>query len=165
MRGLLIGEVAERTGLTAPTIRYYESIGLLKAPARSSTGYRRYDDSTIEELIFIKKAQTLGFSLDEIGEILRLSRSGRRPCSHVLELASRHLAVVEERIQQLERFRMQLAGEIAKWKHRPLRCSGLCEIITTQDTAIEPIHGKLPSRVPQHRHGHVSTRNQTPRRK
>ena len=63
MASLLIGEVAARTALTAPTIRYYESIGLIKAPARSEAGYRRYSNNTVQELEFIKKAQALGFSL------------------------------------------------------------------------------------------------------
>ncbi len=94
MASLLIGDVAERTGLSAPTIRYYESIGLLAQPARSATGYRRYTESTVEELHFIRKAQGLGFSLDEIGEILQLSRSGQKPCSHVLTLAHQHLEAV-----------------------------------------------------------------------
>ena len=62
--GLLIGELASRSGVAPPTIRYYESIGLLKAPARTSGGYRRYSESTIEDLVFIRKAQSLGFSLD-----------------------------------------------------------------------------------------------------
>ena len=86
MAGLLIGDVAKRTGVTAPTIRYYEGIGLLPSPARSGAGYRRYSDGTIEELRFIRKAQGLGFTLDEIAEILQLSRSGKAPCSHVLSM-------------------------------------------------------------------------------
>jgi MerR family copper efflux transcriptional regulator len=132
MASLLIGEVAKRTGLTAPTIRYYESIGLVKPPARSEAGYRRYSDTTVEELGFIKKAQALGFSLDEIAEILKLSRAGRRPCSHVLDLARRHLSAVDERIQQLQRFRAQLANEIGKWAgRRQPTCDGLCEIIAS----------------------------------
>jgi len=57
MISLLIGDVAERTGLTPPTIRYYESIGLLARPVRSATGYRRYPESTVAELQFIRKAQ------------------------------------------------------------------------------------------------------------
>lgn len=150
MSGLLIGEVADRTGLTAPTIRYYESIGLVKPPARSDAGYRRYSQTTVEELQFIKKAQALGFSLDEIAEILKLSRSGRRPCEHVLDLARRHLAALEERIRQLERFRAQLAGEIGKWdgSRRPT-CDGFCEIIATaDDTAAEPVRIALkPART------------------
>ena len=134
MAGLLIGDVAERTGLTAPTIRYYESIGLLNAAPRSATGYRRYADTTVEELRFIKKAQSLGFSLEEIGEILKLSRAGDTPCSHVLDLSRRHLQAVQERIQQLARFRDQLAAELAKWdgKKEPT-CRGLCQIISSAE--------------------------------
>ena len=130
MAGLLIGDVAERTGVSTPTIRYYESIGLLAAPPRSATGYRRYTDATVEELRFIRKAQSRGFSLDEIGEILKLSRAGDTPCSHVLDLSRRHLRAVDERIQQLTRFRDQLSGEIAKWDgiQQPT-CGGLCQII------------------------------------
>jgi len=134
MAGILIGDVAERTGLTAPTIRYYESIGLLAPAPRSATGYRRYSDTTLEELRFIKKAQSLGFSLEEIGEILKLSRAGDTPCSHVLDLSRRHLRAVEERVQQLTRFRDQLGGELAKWdgKKEPT-CRGLCQIISNAE--------------------------------
>lgn len=134
MAGFLIGDVAERTGLSSPTIRYYESIGLLAPPPRSATGYRRYTDSTVEELRFIKKAQSLGFSLEEIGEILKLSRAGDTPCSYVLDLSRRHLAAVEQRIGQLTRFRDQLAGELAKWdgKREPT-CRGLCQIIASAE--------------------------------
>ena len=134
MAGLLIGDVADRAGLTAPTIRYYESIGLLAPAPRSATGYRRYPEATVEELRFIRKAQSLGFSLEEIGEILKLSRAGDTPCSHVLDLSRRHLTAVEERIQQLARFRDQLAAELAKWdgKREPT-CRGLCQIISSAD--------------------------------
>jgi DNA-binding transcriptional MerR regulator len=134
MAGLLIGDVAERTGLSPPTIRYYESIGLVAAPARSPTGYRRYTDTTVEELRFIKKAQSLGFSLEEIGEILKLGRAGDTPCAHVLDLSRRHLAAVEKRIEQLTRFRDQLAGELAKWDGRQTpTCRGLCQIIVNAE--------------------------------
>lgn len=130
MAGLLIGDVAQRAGVASPTIRYYEEIGLLLAPPRSSAGYRRYSETTIEELRFIRKAQALGFSLHEIDKILRLSRSGKTPCSHVLSVAHEHLTAVDERIRQLQRFRHQLAGELAKWdgKETPT-CRGLCQII------------------------------------
>ena len=147
MASLLIGEVAARTALTAPTIRYYESIGLIKAPARSEAGYRRYSDNTVQELEFIKKAQALGFSLDEIAEILALSRAGRTPCSHVLDLARRHLAAVDERIQQLQRFRRQLAGEVGKWDgRRQPTCDGLCEIIANAGGGAKPIRIELHPR-------------------
>ena len=145
MAGLLIGDVAGRTGVSAPTIRYYESIGLLASPPRSATGYRRYTETTVEELRFIKKAQSLGFSLEEIGEILKLSRAGDTPCSHVLDLSRRHLRVVEDRIQQLTRFRDQLTSELAKWDGtREPTCRGLCQIIINADEgAPDAGEGKL----------------------
>ena len=103
MVGLRIGDVATRTGLSAPTIRYYESVALLARSPRSDAGYRSYTEAAVEELRFIRKAQALGFSLHEIVEILKLSRAGKTPCSHVLDLAQRHLAAVDERIRQLLR--------------------------------------------------------------
>src|SRR5688500_11106418 len=106
---MLIGDIARQADVTPSTIRYYEEIGLLTAPPRSDAGYRRYSAATLEELEFIKKGQGLGFSLEEIGEVLKLSRSGEAPCSHVLELAERNLAAAEDRIQQLRAFRDRLA--------------------------------------------------------
>ena len=148
MPRLLIGDVAERTGLSAPTIRYYESIGLLTRPARSATGYRRYTETTVEELRFIRKAQALGFTLEEIGQILQLSRSGEKPCSHVLSLAHQHLAAVDERIRRLQKFRRQLASDLAKWDKQKsaVTCDGLCQWIADADpeTKAEDLH---PARV------------------
>ncbi len=130
MAGLKIGDVAAQSGLTAPTIRYYESVGLLAPAARSATGYRHYTQRTVDELHFIKKAQALGFSLDEIREILDLSRAGKSSCSHVLDLARGHLAAVDARIRQLARFRETLAAEIAKWDGlKEPTCRGLCQIV------------------------------------
>ena len=135
MAGLLIGELARRAGVTAPTIRYYEDIGLLPSAPRSSAGYRRYATSALEEVQFIRKAQALGFSLDEVREILALSRSGQAPCSHVLSLAHQHLAAVEERIRRLRKFRKQLAVDVAKWdkKRTATTCTGLCRFISDAD--------------------------------
>jgi DNA-binding transcriptional MerR regulator len=131
---MLIGDIAKQSDVTPATIRYYEEIGLLTPPARSGGGYRRYTADTLEELEFIKKGQGLGFSLDEIGEILKLSRAGEAPCSRVLDLARRNLAAAEERIRQLEAFRDRLASQIDKWKGKP-RCNprGLCEIISSAE--------------------------------
>lgn len=149
MGSLRIGEVAARTGLTAPTIRYYESIGLLRNPARSASGYRHYSEQTVEELAFIKKGQALGFSLDELAQILTLSRAGRTPCTHVLTMARRHLAAVEERIRQFRRFRNQLAAELAKWEGEPTpTCHGLCKIIASADPEPAIEHVDLKSRRP-----------------
>ena len=133
-----ISEVANRAGVSPPTIRYYEEIGLLPKASRSSAGYRRYTDAAVEELRFIRKAQAIGFSLGEIRGILQLTRSGHQPCGHVLALAHQHLAAVDERIGQLRRFRKQLAADLAKWKKRKAAttCSGLCQFIADAHSEI-----------------------------
>jgi DNA-binding transcriptional MerR regulator len=152
MTGLLIGDVAQRTGVAPPAIRYYESIGLLKPASRSEAGYRRYSEATVEELLFIRKAQALGFSLDEISEILKLTRAGKTPCSQVLSLARQHLAAVDERIRQLQKFRSQLAAELKKWDgKRTPTCGGLCEIISGANTDVQPVEFVSMPRARQRR--------------
>lgn len=155
MAGLLIGDVAKRTGVPAPTIRYYEEIGLLASPARSGGGYRNYTDGTIEELLFIRKAQALGFSLGEIGEILQLSRSGTAPCAHVLTLAHQHLVAVDERIRQLRAFRRQLATDLAKWNKQKaaVTCRGLCRFITEAEAPTDDVTLHLNPRTENRRRG------------
>ena len=133
---MLIGDIARQSGVTPAAIRYYEEIGLLTAPPRSEGGYRRYTKAALEELEFIRKGQGLGFSLEEIGEILKLSRAGEAPCSHVFDLAERNLAAADERIQQLQAFRDRLAAQIGKWRGKAMphcSASGLCEIIASAE--------------------------------
>ncbi len=133
---MLIGNLARQSDVSPATIRYYEEIGLLTPPPRSEGGYRRYPPATLNELQFIKKGQGLGFSLEEIAEILKLSRAGGTPCSHVLELAQRNLAAAEDRIRQLQAFRDRLAAQIVRWKGKAMPAcdpSGLCEIITSAE--------------------------------
>ncbi len=139
---MLIGDVARLSDVTPATIRYYEELGLLTAPRRSEAGYRRYSEAAIDELRFIKKGQGLGFSLEEIREILSISRAGEAPCDHVLDLAQRNLVAAEERILQLQAFRDRLAAQIAKWKDSPkpaCNASGLCEIINSADLPVKLI--------------------------
>lgn len=131
MSGLLIGEVSKRTGFPPPTIRYYEEVGLLRKPSRAESGYRSYSSKTVDELLFVKKAQALGFSLDEIAEILKLSRAGQRPCERVLAISHKHLETIETRIRDLQKFRGYLASEISKWDRQgtAVTCDGLCQFI------------------------------------
>jgi DNA-binding transcriptional MerR regulator len=148
MGGLLIGHVAERAGVPTATIRYYESIGLLRRAPRSSSGYRRYSEDTVGEIAFIKKAQALGFSLEEVARILQLSRTGEAPCAEVLSLGHAHLAAVDARIRQLQAFRDQFATELAKWDAQKIAvtCEGLCRFITSADLTAPDIDGRTEMR-------------------
>src|SRR5687768_11928553 len=151
MNGLLIGDVAKRTGLPAPTIRYYEEVGLLKKPVRGESGYRSYSSKTVDELLFVKKAQSLGFSLEEIAEILKLSRSGQKPCERVLALSHKHLDAIDARIRNLQKFRRYLAGELSKWdlKGTAFPCDGICQSISytpPDPTPAEIADRRLPQR-------------------
>lgn len=147
MSGLLIGELASLAGVTAPTIRYYESIGLLPSPGRTASGYRRYAAAAVDDLRFIRKAQAIGFSLGEIGEILRLSRAGQAPCERVVSLGHQHLAAIDERLRRLQLFRDQFAVELDRWNHRhddgePATHTRRCQLIEdapdVSDIALHP---------------------------
>ena len=149
MAPLNIGEVAELAGVTAPTVRYYESIGLLKKPARSDAGYRRYSEATVRDLGFIRKARALGFSLDEISEIIQLTRAGKRPCARVMVLAKQRLSDVDEQMRKLAAFRNQLADELTRWEQPSGSvCDGLCEMIESSNPGpdSERPEPRLPSR-------------------
>lgn len=137
MAGLQIGEVARRTGVTTATVRYYEREGLLPKPPRSAGGYRLYSARAVEELVFVRRAQGIGFSLEEIRELLRLSRNGTAPCSRVLALAEEHLGAVERRIRELQTFRKGLASAVQRWRggHCSFAPGGLCDLIGTPATA------------------------------
>lgn len=103
-----IGELAGQLGLNPRTLRFYESIGVLPEPERSRSGYREYDESDLERLRFIKLAQSLGLALDDIREVLALRDRGEEPCPYVREVIERQTAAIEERIQELERLRIEL---------------------------------------------------------
>lgn len=103
-----IGELAGRLGLNPRTIRFYESIGVLPEPDRAPSGYRDYDDSDQERLRFIKLAQSLGLSLDDIREILALRDRGETPCPYVRRAIDEQAAAIDHRIRELERLRSEL---------------------------------------------------------
>jgi DNA-binding transcriptional MerR regulator len=97
-----IGDVSRQTGLSIHTIRFYESEGLLPEAARTDSGYRVFSPRDIEQLQFIRKAQEIGFSLDEIRELLVLRDRDTDACSHVKSLVEEKLVSVRSKIQALE---------------------------------------------------------------
>jgi len=113
---LKIGEVAKRTGIGVETLRFYERSGLLGRPARTEGGYRLYDAEALNTLQFIKRAQTLGFSLEEIKRIIAESRTGRKPCAEVRALLRQRLIELDEQMRLLQQYRRELADTLQEWE-------------------------------------------------
>ncbi len=112
-----IGEVSGRTGIKVPTIRYYESVGLLASPARTEGKQRRYSPADVARLNFIRHARDLGFELNDIRELLTLNSDPDRSCSEVDVIARRHLLEVDRRIGQLSTLRDELQRMIVECGH------------------------------------------------
>jgi DNA-binding transcriptional MerR regulator len=108
MLAMRIGELAERFGVTTKAIRFYERIGLLPDPPRTPSGYRSYDEVDAERLVFIKTAQRLGLSLDEIKEIIAFRDRGEQPCGYVTELLQRQVTDLDGRIREMHDLREEL---------------------------------------------------------
>lgn len=105
---MLIGEVSQRSGVSAHTIRFYEAQKLLARPPRATSGYRVYAARVLDELRFIERAQRLGFTLRETREILEMGRTNRMPCDRVATLCETHLKEIDRRMAELRAFRRNL---------------------------------------------------------
>jgi Cu(I)-responsive transcriptional regulator len=105
-----IAQAARQAGVNAQTLRYYERRGLLPKPARRDSGYREYPDDTIRIVRFIKRAQELGFSLDEIGELVKLRGVRRQQRHRVRAIAERKIEDIDQKIQQLQSMRIALTA-------------------------------------------------------
>lgn len=103
MNGLTIGRLAQQAGFGIETIRFYERRGLIEEPARRPSGYRDYPPSAVQRLRFIQRAKTLGFSLNEIAELLSLRVNEDRTCEDVLAVATAKISEIEGKIAELER--------------------------------------------------------------
>ena len=106
---LRIGELASAAGVSADTVRYYERRKLIPRPSRTAAGYRVYSDQDVERVQFIKRAQSLGLSLDEIKAFLPVSRKSLSECRQISELLSNKLAELDRRIAEMTGFRKTLS--------------------------------------------------------
>ena len=103
-----IGELAALTGIPARTIRFYEATGVLPPPPRSASGYRWYGPADVKRLEFLKRAKTLGLSLEAIGSVIALREGGQAPCAHVRQLLDDRLAEIRERLHALRALEREL---------------------------------------------------------
>lgn len=112
-----IGQVAKKSGVSAKTIRYYESIGLISEASRTESGYRTYSDKDVETLRFIYHSRNLGFSVKDVSQLLDLWRDQKRASADVKKLALAHIEEVDRKIEELKNIRDTLT-------HLTKRCHG-----------------------------------------
>lgn len=112
-----IGELARRTGVKVPTIRFYEQIGLISSPPRTEGNQRRYDESAVERLNFIRHSRELGFDVDDIRELLGMAATPQASCHHADSIAMNHLEEIDRRIASLQALRGELARMVEECGH------------------------------------------------
>lgn len=120
-----IGELAGKTGVKVPTIRYYEQQGLISEPHRTEGNQRRYGEGDLQRLSFIRHSRELGFSILAIRELIDLSGQPRRSCADAHGIASRHLAQTRAKINKLKR----LERELKRISHCDAKTIGECALI------------------------------------
>ena len=127
---LLIGQVTALSGIPIRTIRYYEGLGLLRSSGRTEGGFRQFSSEVITRLLFIKRAQNLGLSLEEIGEILKVYDQGKMPCGELKEKLEDKLLEIDRQIEQLLTLQTELKGLLSGWKSSSAQQLGtICPII------------------------------------
>lgn len=128
---LKIGELSQQTEVAVGALRYYESRGLLK-PQRRDNGYRYYPTVAVAQVKFIKKAQSLGFSLKDIGEILNVHRQGDLPCHLVRSLLQDKINQLETQIHNMQALKAGLEDYRNQWAIAPRPQPGeICPLIET----------------------------------
>jgi MerR family mercuric resistance operon transcriptional regulator len=113
MTQITIGKVSEKTGCNIETIRYYERIGLLRKPPRSTGGHRLYGDTDIQRLTFVRRSRDLGFTLDAVKNLLSYIDGGDYTCAEIKIIAVDHLAEVRSKLAELKRLERGLKDMIA----------------------------------------------------
>lgn len=127
-----IGELAERSGLTAKTLRFYEQAGVLPEPGREKSGYRDYDQDALGRLAFVKAAQAAGLTLSQIRQVIDVREQEGAPCSHVVALLDAHAAELARRIVELTALREQVLRLRERSKDLdPAQCraTNVCDVI------------------------------------
>ena len=130
---LSIGELSKRTGTKVPTIRYYESIGLLPEPVRTEGNQRRYDRDYLERLSFVRHARQLGFEVSDIRELLAMSGRPQDSCHEADSIVRSHLVKVQRRIEQLETLRHELQRMVDECGHGRICDCRIIEVLADHE--------------------------------
>ncbi len=122
-----IGDIAKRTGLKIETVRFYEAEGMIDPPRRSGGNYRLYDQSHLNRLSFVKRSRDLGFTLDQVRDLLRLADDPRGSCDAVDAMAFLHIEEIDRKLADLHALR----DEIARWSRCDATTIAECRLIDT----------------------------------
>lgn len=112
------GELARRAGVSTDTLRHYERKGVIMRPPRQANGYRTYPPTTLCRVQLVRRALAIGFTLDELAEILHVRDGGGAPCRKVRQLAASKLELVEKRLEELVALRDELGSTLKNWDSR-----------------------------------------------
>lgn len=140
MSTIAIGDLARQAGVKVPTIRYYESIGLLPSAPRTESNRRQYDDQAVKRLKFIRHARELGFEVDAIRELLDLAEQPQRSCAKVDALAREHLQAITSRIDRLTALKAEVESMIkACAKGRIAKCR-VIDVLSHHEHCLHEAH-------------------------
>lgn len=139
-----IGRLARATGCKVQTIRYYEQIGLMPEPLRTSGNQRRYDPGHAERLAFIRHSRELGFSLDAIRELLEISDDPERSCETVDRIARDRLLEVDRRIRSLNAMKDELERMILQCRGDKVADCRIIEVLSDHSQCLEQDHEPPP---------------------
>jgi DNA-binding transcriptional MerR regulator len=115
------GELARLSGVSTDTLRHYERVGVLAKPPRTTSGYRQYPSSALERVRLVRRAMSVGFSLEELARVLGVRDKGGAPCRQVRDLAASKLEMIERRMEELALVRDQLEKLLEDWDGRLAR--------------------------------------------
>lgn len=158
---LFAGQVAKDLGIGVQTLHYYEREGLITSPRRAENGYRVYDPALVDRVRFIRKAQSLGLTLEDVKEIMDLADRGACPCGHVHAALTSRLKEVDERLKELRSFRSDLSSLVRRASAvsstrssngKGERGGAVCEIVEGEGTT-ESARAQLPLTLKRRRAG------------
>jgi DNA-binding transcriptional MerR regulator len=136
MQMLTVGQLAKASEVGADTVRYYERIGMIGEANRTDAGYRKFDQGAAKRIRFIKNAQSMGFSLDEIKDLLKLAEDEGANCSGICEFAREKIGDLDKQIRQMRAFKRELEELVTACSGdgRPI---GSCKILARMNSTLK----------------------------
>jgi len=131
-KGYTIGVVSKKTGVNIETIRYYEKIGVMPKPSRSTGGNRVYNEQQVKRLSFIRRSRELGFSLDEIRELLRLVDENTYTCAEVATLSQKHLDDVKAKIKDLRKIERHMKDMLSQCSREKVPDCAIIDVLFSE---------------------------------